>query len=76
MALVFCSTAQSTASLVMAECACASLIFNFFVDVPSLVCVDPKYLNWSTSSSGFIGMLVDGLGLVLLKTILPLFFTA
>ena len=48
-------------SLDMAKCACACLIFTSFVDVPSLVCVDPKYLNWPTSSSAlsFIQMLVD-----------------
>ena len=55
----------------MAECACASLIFTSFTDVPSLVCVEPKYLNWSTSSSvcPFICMLVDGLGLMVLTRI-------
>ena len=55
------------ASLVMAECACGILIRTSFNDVPSLVCVDPKYLNQSTSSSTFllIHMLVDGLGLLL-----------
>ena len=39
----------------MAECACANLIFTSFIDVvPSLVCMDPRYLmNWSTSSSVF-----------------------
>ena len=37
--------------LVMAEFACTSVIFTYFTDVPSLVCVDPKYLNLSTSSS-------------------------
>ena len=68
MALFF----HSIASLVMAECACASLIFTSFTDVPSLVCVEPKYLNWSTSSSvcPFICMLVDGLNLMLLTKIL------
>ena len=40
MALFF----HSTASLVVAECACASLIVTSFTDVPSLVCVEPKYL--------------------------------
>ena len=45
MALFF----RSIASLVMAECACVSLIFTSFTDVSYLVCVDPKYLNWSTS---------------------------
>ena len=43
----------STASLVMTECTCASLIFTSFNDVPPLVCVDPKYLNLSTSSNTF-----------------------
>ena len=37
----------------MAERACASLTFTFFIDVPSLVCVDPNYLNWPTSSGVF-----------------------
>ena len=41
MALFF----HSTASLVMAECACTSLIITSFIDVPSLVSVDPRYLN-------------------------------
>ena len=36
------------ASLVVAECAYASLIFSSFNDVLSLVYVDPKYLNLST----------------------------
>ena len=42
--------------------------FTSFADVPSLVCVEPKYLNWSASSCvcPFICMLVDGLGLMLL----------
>ena len=35
MALFF----HSIASLVTAECACASLIFTSFIEVPSLVCV-------------------------------------
>ena len=63
---------QSIASLVIAECACASLIFASFIDVLSLVCVDPKFLKWSTSSSGFpfIQTLVDGLGLMLLTRML------
>ena len=58
----------------MAVCACTSLIFTFFTNVPSLVCVEPKYLNWSTSSSiyPFICMLLDGLGLMLLTRILLL----
>ena len=33
------------AGLVMAECVCTSLIFISFIDVPSLVCVDPCYLS-------------------------------
>ena len=37
MALFF----HSIAGLVIAECACASLIFTSFIDFPSLVCVDP-----------------------------------
>ena len=37
----------------MAECACARLIVTSFIDVPFLVCVDPKYFNWSTSTSFF-----------------------
>ena len=49
MALFF----HSIASLAMAECACARLIFTSFIGAPSLVCVDPRYLNWSTSSSVF-----------------------
>ena len=70
MALFF----NSIASLVMAECACTGLIFTYFADVPSLVYVEPKYLNWSTSSSvcPFIHMLADGLGLMLLMRILLL----
>ena len=70
MALFF----HSIASLVMAKCACASLIFTLFIDVPSLVCVDPRYLNWFTSSSVFpcIHMLVDAVGLMLLARILLL----
>ena len=43
---------HSTASLVRAECVCTSLILTA-TDVPSLVCVDAKYLNWQTSSSVF-----------------------
>ena len=52
----------------MAECVCASLTFTPFIDVPCLICVDSKYLNWSTSSSvfPFIPMLVNGYGLMLL----------
>ena len=40
MALFF----HSIASIVLAECACASLSFTSFTDVPSLVCVESKYL--------------------------------
>ena len=36
---------HSIASLVMAEYACESMIFTSFTDDPSLVRVDPKYLN-------------------------------
>ena len=66
---MLCFFSHNTASLDMAECACASLIFTSFNDVPSLVCVDHKYLNWSTSSNTFplIHILVDGLG-VMMKT--------
>ena len=55
----------------MAECAYASLIFTSFNDIPSLVCVDPNYLNWFTSSGtfSFIHMLADHLGLMLLTRI-------
>ena len=65
---------HSIASLVMAECAGASLIFTSFTDFPSLVCVEPKYVKWSTSLSvcPFICMLVHGLNLMLLTTILLL----
>ena len=68
MALFF----HSTASLVIAEC--PSLILTQFNDVPYLVCVDPKYLKWTTSSNTFpfIHMLVHSLGLMLLTRILPL----
>ena len=70
MALFF----HSTANLVMAECACACLIFTSFNDDSSLVFVDPKYLKWSTSSNTFpfICILKDGLGLMLLTRILLL----
>ena len=63
---------QSTASLVMAGCDCASLIFSSSNDIPSSVCVDLKYLNWFTSPSTFpfIPILVDGIGLMLLPTIM------
>ena len=68
MALFF----HSIASLVMAECACPSVIFTSFTDAPSLFCVEPKYLNWSASSGvcPFICMLADGFGLMLLMIIL------
>ena len=56
-------------------CLCQSDL-NLFYDVLSLVCVDPKYLNWSTSSDifAFIHMclLADDLGLMLLARILLL----
>ena len=70
MALFF----HSAASPVMAKCACTSLIFTSVMDVPFLVCVNPKYLNWSTFSSSFpfVYILVDGLGLMLLMRILLL----
>ena len=42
---------RNTASLVMAEYACASQIFTSFTDVPSLAWVDSRYMSWSTSSS-------------------------
>ena len=60
------------ANLVMAEHAYASLIFTSFIDVTPLVCVNPKYLNWSTSSSAlpFIYVLVADLGLMLLTRIM------
>ena len=63
---------HSIAGLVTADYDCARLIFTSFIDVPSLVCVDPRYMNWSTSSSvfPFIHMLVDGLGLMLLTKML------
>ena len=53
---------HSIAGPVMAEGACACLIFTSSIDVPSSVCVHPQYLNWSTSSSviPLIHMLVDG----------------
>ena len=37
---------HSGSTLVMAECACAILTFTSFNDAPSLVCMDPRYLNW------------------------------
>ena len=48
-----------------------SLICTSFIGVPSLVCVDLKYFNWSTSSTvfPFIHILVDGLGLTLLTRV-------
>ena len=65
---------HSTAGLVVAECACTCLVSTSYNDVQSLVCVDPKYLNWATSSSTFpfIHMLVEGLGLMLLTRVLLL----
>ena len=42
---------HSITSLVVTEYACASLTFTSFIDVPSLLRVDHKYLNWSTSSA-------------------------
>ena len=42
---------HSTASLVVAKCTGASLTFTSSNYVPSLVCVHPKYLNWSISSN-------------------------
>ena len=56
----------------MAEFACASLLFTSFDDVPFLVCVDPKYLSWSTSTYPFVHALGDGLGFMLLMIILLL----
>ena len=51
----------------MAECACASLIVTSFIDISSLVCLDPTNLNlnWSSFSSvsPFIHMLADVLWL-------------
>ena len=68
---LFC---HSIASLVEPECACASVIFTSFIDIPSLVCVDPRYLNLSTSSSvlPFIHILVNGHDLMLLMGIFRL----
>ena len=37
----------------MTECFCTSVIFTSFIDVPSLVCVDSRNLNWPTSSCVF-----------------------
>ena len=58
----------------MAEFACLSPIFTCFIDVPSFVCVDPKYLKWSTSSSVLHSsiVLLDCLGLILLTILLLL----
>ena len=43
---------------------------NFFIGVLPLVCVDPKYLNWSTSTAVPLQhMLEDGPGLMLLSRI-------
>ena len=56
MALFF----HSIASLVMAQCAFASLIFTSFTDVRSLVCVEPKYLNWPNFFEGLSIYLYDG----------------
>ena len=39
---------HSIAGLVVDEWACASLIWTSFIDAPSLVRADPRYLNWST----------------------------
>ena len=47
------SIVLGNASLIMAQSACASLIFISMIDFPSLVCVDPKYYTWSASSSVF-----------------------
>ena len=54
---------QSTASLVMAQCTCASLIFTSLNDAPSVVCMEPKYLNESISPSTFLftQIFADGL---------------
>ena len=61
-----------TASLVMTEWAHESQ--TSFIDVLYLVCVDLKYLKWSTSSNTFpfIHILVEGLGWMLLTRILLL----
>ena len=45
------STALLALSWAECICKCASLIFDSFNDVPSLVLVDPKYLNGSISSN-------------------------
>ena len=57
--------------VVMVEYACISLILTSLVDVLSLICVNPRWLNWSTSSSTFpiFCILVDGLDLMLLTSI-------
>ena len=46
------------ASFVVAACTCTSLIFTSFIGVPSLVCGDARYLNWSNSSSFFPFMMI------------------
>ena len=56
---------HSIVSLVMADFVCASLIFTSFIDVPSLICVDPLLLALFHSS-----ILIDGLDLMLLTRIL------
>ena len=63
---------QSIVSLFLAEDACASLIFMSLVNIPSLVCVDPKYVSGTTSSNAFpfIHILVDDHCLMLLTRIL------
>ena len=63
---------HSIASLFKAECASASLTFTSFSDVSPVACVDPKYLNWSTSNvfSLVHPMMVDDLGLLLLTRML------
>ena len=42
---------HNIAGLIMADCACGSLIFISFIDIPSLVYEEHKYLNWSTYAS-------------------------
>ena len=39
------------ADLYLQSTACANMFFTSFVDAPSVICVDPKYLNWSSCSS-------------------------
>ena len=57
---LFC---HAIANFVMTECAYIS-----FIDVPSLVCEDPRYLNYSISFSvfPFIRLLIGGFALMLL----------